>query len=82
MAISGRRRLDYERVAELLREGLPLNWIAEDVGALNRGSILRISKKLGIDTTSSSAAFHAVWPEIMHNPELLKLHRQFSPGGA
>lgn len=68
---------DYARLAQLAEEGMPANWIAEDIC-------------LSYEVTQRHAAsvpghrehvreWTSVWHAIRQRPELLALHYEFSP---
>lgn len=64
--------------AQLLRaEGVPINWIAEDLG---------VSRHFVINHTVTNAEANREWKKcwsfLMHDPDLLKLHYSIAPKGA
>jgi hypothetical protein len=70
---------EKERVALLVTEGLPNTWIAEDIDR----SIKSVQKKAALVDGAAQRNFDwaHVWPHIMHNDDLLRLHRQIAPQG-
>lgn len=63
-----------DRIAVLIREGMPATWIAEDVGCA-RGTITRHA----LVGATSSSEWRQVWNRIRRNDALLQLHREFAP---
>lgn len=66
-----------QRVRNLHWEGVPANWIAEDVDL----SVGQVRDILGRGARTAPE-WKSVWHEIYKRPELLALHREFCPAAA
>lgn len=61
--------------AQVLRdEGMPLPWIAEDLG-------LKIStvRRNTVEVPGARAAWREAWSQILRDKDLLELHWEFAP---
>jgi len=75
LSLAGRRR-----ARQLLREGMPANWVAEDLDS--DGTTTR-ALALTVDGHAESVLeWRRAWAFIRHKPELLELHYQFAPKGS
>lgn len=71
-----RSELDWAR--ECVREGMPVNWIAETLG--RDPGYLRLILKPG--RVEDGNEWYRVWHQIRKNSILLELHREFAPVSA
>ena len=72
-----RNLANRERVRLLAAEGMPANWIAEDVGI--SASRTREHAKKAPGHAESVREWARVWQSIRRSDELTALHRQFAP---
>lgn len=72
--INRQRRL---RAIQLIDEGMPSNWVAEDV-AIHPGTIRRLARKRP-NNAHARAEWSSVWQSIRQNPELYALHSELRP---
>lgn len=62
----------WARAAQLIEEGVPSTWVAEDTGL----NVYAIRKRLKPGDTSG---WNEAWPGIRFNRELKALHDEFAP---
>lgn len=66
-----------DRMLVLAREGMPTNWIAEDVG-LSADTVRKHVCK-NPDYRREIRGWSSVWPKIRKSSKLMGLHREFAP---
>lgn len=65
------------RIEELVAEGVPKRWIADDIGMSYY--IVRAYLINRADAQVNERQFNQVWTAIRPNPTLLKWHAMFAP---
>lgn len=70
-------RVDYARLARLAEEGMPANWIAEDLGVNYRAVQEHTRHVPGREEAKREWA--SAWQSIRQNEALLALHHEIAP---
>lgn len=67
-----------DRARILAAEGMPWNWIAEDVGV----TVYRLRALVGHQSQDAVVAWRSTWVQLTRHDELMRLHREFAPRSA
>lgn len=72
-----RSRIDYARMEQLAREGMPATWIAEECG-VEYDTARRVAMRIeGHDRHVGE--WRSVWQSIRQNEKMLELHYEIAP---
>ena len=72
---------EWERVEQLVNDGLPATWIAEDLGLTSRGLRQRMRRHgfMRDEVKQNGKDFIDVWTTIRVTPAIYDIHSQVRP---